>query len=141
MTRYASMSELQRALTGSDVKLPENANRQPTKLQAVTPQPSHLEALFAQLWQLAGGEPLEAEYQFDAVRRWRFDFADVGRRVAIEIEGGLHGGRHTKAAGYVADCEKYNAATMAGWRVIRLTTAHLRLDYIEKVLAWQLSLS
>ena len=46
-------------------------------------------------------------------------------RVAVEVEGGVWSktpGRHTRGAGFEADCEKYNAAAAAGWRVARVTT-------------------
>ncbi|NML34531.1 hypothetical protein HHL14_27325 [Paraburkholderia sp. G-4-1-8] len=60
------------------------------------------------------------EHQFDSVRRWRFDFAWPDVRLAVEVEGGTWtGGRHTRGSGYAADCEKYNAAALAGWRVLR----------------------
>ena len=42
--------------------------------------------------------------------------------VAVEVEGGVWtGGRHTRGKGFEADCEKYNAATERGWRVLRVT--------------------
>lgn len=28
-------------------------------------------------------------------------------------------GRHNRPAGFIADCEKYNAAAIAGWKVLR----------------------
>jgi hypothetical protein len=63
-----------------------------------------------------------AEYRFHSRRRWRFDWAWPSARVALEIEGGAWTqGRHTRGAGFVADMEKYNAATLAGWRVLRVT--------------------
>ena len=67
-----------------------------------------------------------AEYAFDANRRWRFDFAVPAIKIAIEYEGIMvdaTGGksRHTTADGYTADCEKYNAAAIAGWIVLRYT--------------------
>lgn len=71
------------------------------------------------------------EYKFHATRNWRFDFAWPEARVAVEIEGGVwKGGRHTRGAGFIGDCEKYNAAVLDGWRVFRLTgemidTAHI----------------
>lgn len=64
-----------------------------------------------------------AEYRFDDRRRWRFDIAWPDRRIALEVEGGTWtAGRHTRGRGYEADLEKYNAAALAGWCVIRVTT-------------------
>ena len=62
------------------------------------------------------------EYRFDPSRKWRFDFAWPAERVAVEIEGVLHGGggRHQRVAGFLADCEKYEAALAQGWRVYRV---------------------
>lgn len=62
------------------------------------------------------------EFKFDPGRRWRFDFAWPDLRLALEVEGGVWtGGRHTRGAGFLRDMEKYNAATIAGWRVLRCT--------------------
>ncbi len=62
------------------------------------------------------------ELRFAPPRRWRFDWAFPLHRLAIEQEGAVWtAGRHTRGKGYVADLEKYNAATMAGWRVLRFT--------------------
>ncbi len=42
--------------------------------------------------------------------------------VAVEIEGGIWtGGRHTRGKGYQGDMEKYNAAQLYGWKVLRYT--------------------
>lgn len=69
------------------------------------------------------------EHRFDATRRWRFDFAwpfASGGGVALEIEGGLwKRGRHNRAPGMIADMEKYNSATVQGWRVLRVTPQQL----------------
>ena len=57
------------------------------------------------------------------IRQWRFDFAWVTERVAVEIEGGTWvNGRHSRGLGMRADCEKYAIAMLLGWRVLRLTT-------------------
>jgi hypothetical protein len=67
------------------------------------------------------------EFQFHAGRRWRFDLAYPASMVAFEVEGGVWtGGRHTRGAGYSADCEKYSVAAALGWRVIRATTKQIR---------------
>ena len=64
----------------------------------------------------------EREYRFDPVHRWRLDFAWPAWRIAAECEGGIWvSGRHTRALGFEADCEKYNAAAARGWRVLRFT--------------------
>ncbi len=64
------------------------------------------------------------EYRFDSVRRWRFDFAWPALMLAVEVEGGIHSrGRHVRPQGFEKDCEKYNAAALAGWTVLRVTTA------------------
>ena len=60
------------------------------------------------------------EYRFHPNRQWRADFAWPEVLVLVEVEGGLSGfGRHQRKGGYEADCEKYNAASMAGWLVLR----------------------
>lgn len=84
----------------------------------------------------AHGLKFGREWRFAPPRRWRFDFAMVGRNVAVEIEGGTwSGGRHTWGAGYEKDLEKYNAAAKLGWIVLRYTTAMvLRGDAINDVL-------
>jgi very-short-patch-repair endonuclease len=69
----------------------------------------------------------ETEFRFAAGRRWRFDFAWPGAQVALEIEGGTwSGGRHVRGAGFAADAAKYAEATIAGWRVIRVTSSQVR---------------
>lgn len=73
--------------------------------------------------QLAGVPRPVAEYRFHPTRRWRFDWAFLDARLAIETEGAAFkagGGRHTRGAGFRADLEKYAEATILGWRVIRV---------------------
>lgn len=72
-------------------------------------------------------------------RRWRFDFAWPGLRVAAECEGGIWtGGRHVRGAGYEADAEKYNAAALLGWVVLRFTRRQITsgdaLEQIERAI-------
>lgn len=64
------------------------------------------------------------EHRFDPVRKWRFDFAWPDLLVAVEIEGGSFiQGRHTRGESFKADCVKYCEAAIAGWLVLRVTTA------------------
>ena len=66
--------------------------------------------------------PCLTEYQFHPERKWRFDFAWPEQKVALEVEGGSWmAGRHSRGAGFNADMEKYNAAVLAGWKVLRVT--------------------
>jgi len=89
------------------------------------------------------------EHKFHDKRKWRFDYAIPGNKIGIEIEGGTtgnvvtcnhcrqkvgrklksgkyvfirEGGRHNSIKGYEKDCEKYNAAAVLGWRLLRYTT-------------------
>jgi hypothetical protein len=76
-----------------------------------------------------------AEHRFHPVRRWRFDHAWPAYRVALEQEGGVWGrGRHTRGKGYVGDMDKYNAAALLGWLVLRYTPQQVADgDWIEAV--------
>jgi hypothetical protein len=83
-------------------------------------------SIFLALLRDAGIPPPVAEYRFDAVRRWRFDWAFVSQKIAVEVEGGVwSGGRHTRGAGFLKDCEKYNHAAIAGWTILRVTPSTL----------------
>jgi hypothetical protein len=45
------------------------------------------------------------------------------------VEGPAHGGTAAgtrPARAFAADCEKYNEATLRGWRVLRVTGAHVK---------------
>lgn len=67
------------------------------------------------------------EYQFHPTRKWRFDYAFPGTKVALEVEGGVHtAGRHIRPRGFLNDMEKYNAAATLGWLVLRTTPDQLR---------------
>ena len=68
-----------------------------------------------------------AEHRFHETRQWRFDVAIPSLKIAIEYEGIMsRKSRHTTVTGYTKDCEKYNAATIAGWRVLRYNVFNYR---------------
>ena len=78
---------------------------------------------FALAAQLAGVPGWEREYRFDPKRRWRFDVAFPDKRLGVEVEGGQWiSGRHNRGTGFQGDLDKYNAATMQGWAVLRFST-------------------
>lgn len=66
------------------------------------------------------------EFKFHPIRKWRFDYAIPDHKIALEVEGGVWtGGRHTSSVGFMKDMEKYNTATLMGWRVFRTTPDEL----------------
>jgi very-short-patch-repair endonuclease len=78
-------------------------------------------------------EPVR-EYKFHPTRRWKFDFAYPDQKIAIEVEGGTWiGGRHSRGSGYQADCEKYNTATLMGWRILRFTREMVEGNAVETI--------
>lgn len=83
---------------------------------------SHLEAeLLNQMQDEQLPEPVR-EHRFSTDRKWRFDFAWPNQMLAVEVEGGTRvNGRHNRHSGFQGDCEKYNHATLMGWRVLRYT--------------------
>lgn len=81
----------------------------------------HLEAVM-ELHLKANGVEAVREHEFWPGRKFRFDFAVIPQKLAIEVQGGTRsGGRHTRGDGYERDCEKSAHAVIAGWRVIPVT--------------------
>lgn len=74
------------------------------------------------------------EHQFHADRKWRFDYAWLRQKVALEIEGGAGFGRHTRRAGFIKDIEKYNAATLMGWKLLRCVPADVKDESVFELL-------
>lgn len=72
---------------------------------------------------------VESEFYFHPTRKWRSDFALPLQKILIEVEGGVwSGGRHTRGSGFVGDMEKYNAAAVLGYRLIRFTPKQVTDD-------------
>lgn len=71
------------------------------------------------------GLEFKSELKFDDVREFRFDWAIPSLMLAIEYEGIFsEKSGHTTLSGYKKDCDKYNLATMNGWRLLRYTAAN-----------------
>lgn len=97
------------------------------------------ESLAVQIKALSLPEPVR-ELRFDPKRRWRFDFAWADRMVAIEVEGGsFAAGRHVRPTGFEDDCEKYNSASLLGWRVLRVTSKMVKDGRAARLLEQALS--
>lgn len=66
------------------------------------------------------------EHRFHEIRKWRFDLAWPEHKLALEVEGGVWTqGRHTRSSGFIRDMDKYNTATMLGWRILRVLPGDL----------------
>jgi very-short-patch-repair endonuclease len=99
------------------------AGKQLAKEQAKAKR-EHLELTFKMQLRAAGiHKGWVCEHQFHPERKWRFDFAFVGMKLAIEVEGGTASGksRHSKGEGFDQDAEKYNTASAMGWTLFRFS--------------------
>ena len=98
---------------------------------------SRLEAKFALYWRGLSGPELQREFVFHAERKWRADFAHIASKTIFEIEGGVFikgGGRHNRAAGFIADATKHIEAFLGGWSVVRLTEEQITTPIIERLI-------
>jgi very-short-patch-repair endonuclease len=92
------------------------------KVKKLPRAPSALEERFWYYCVLYNVPRPAREYRFHPERKWRIDFAWPACKIAVECEGGIWaGGRHTRGAGFEADCYKYNELAASGWRVFRFT--------------------
>lgn len=83
---------------------------------------------FVQVCAVFGLPEPKREYKFHPTRKWRIDylFEANGRRVALEVEGGIWTqGRHTRGSGFKKDMEKYNAISAAGIILLRVIPGEL----------------
>jgi very-short-patch-repair endonuclease len=95
-------------------------------------------------WQLkvSGFHGYVREFRFHKTRRWRWDFAFVKERIAIEINGGIASAKsgHRSMTGVLRDYEKINASMLEipPWRVLQVTPAQVKsgeaLNLIELML-------
>lgn len=88
---------------------------------------------------------IEREFKFHPDRRWRCDFRLVDMLgpnnlgIIAEIEGGIFtGGRHVHPLGFTNDCEKYNEATIMGYRVLRFPSSTVKdgtaIEMVRRIL-------
>ena len=110
-----------------------------TKKKAQKPAKQPLRDVFTVICKTDLKEVCEKEFKFHPVRKWRFDYAFPEHKIALEVEGGVWtGGRHTSSVGFLNDMEKYNTATLMGWRFFRTTPDDLyrkkTLDLIKNAI-------
>ena len=81
------------------------------------------------------------EHRFHPTRRWRFDYAILEHKIAIEKDGGVWmkgGGAHSRPQNILRDMEKLTQANVLGWTVIRRTPDQLNtretLDLIKQTI-------
>lgn len=85
------------------------------------------------------GFTIAQEWPFASGRRWRFDFAILRPKIAIEIDGAVWtNGRHNRGSGYVKELEKFNMASLLGWRVFHFLPSQVldgsAIAFIRRVL-------
>lgn len=99
-----------------------------------TPAKPKTASLFPGMCVAAGYPRPVEEYQFHPTRKWRFDFAWPEKKLAIEQEGAIWqrgGGGHSHPLGIERDIDKYNAAALLGWRILRYAPEDLALAIID----------
>jgi very-short-patch-repair endonuclease len=95
---------------------------------------SGLEKEFWAKWKLLKGPALVEQHRFHPTRRWRFDFAHLASKVAIEIQGGIWShGAHVRGAQYQRDRAKIVMAQELGWIVYELTDRQITGEWIERI--------
>jgi hypothetical protein len=83
--------------------------------------------IFYTLIDVFGKDQITKEFQFAPPRKFRFDWCIEKYKIAVEYEGIVAGkSRHTSIKGYTGDCEKYNIATLNGWRIFRYTALNYK---------------
>jgi very-short-patch-repair endonuclease len=69
----------------------------------------------------------QREFRFYLERKWRADFCWPKRKLIVEVEGGVWtGGRHSRGGrSFLNDMEKYNTASILGYRLLRVAGDHI----------------
>jgi very-short-patch-repair endonuclease len=115
----------------------EHLDADDVKKLAKQTRKSQLEQRFLEAWRrnFPNLPTPTMQHRFHDLRKWRFDFAFVSERLAIEIDGGAFvGGGHNRGAQQSKDYEKMNVATAGGWRVLRFNTASMK--YVDDVVTF-----
>lgn len=100
----------------------------PKKIKKISVEKKTIDLVLSKLKEKGDIDDYVTEYRFDTVRRFRFDWAILSLKIAVEYEGIMSKkSRHTTITGYSKDIEKYNLAAKQGWVVLRYTA----LNYLD----------
>lgn len=100
----------------------EDKKTQKTKIVKISVEKRTIDLVLQEFKQKGLITDYVTEHKFHDVRRFRFDWAIVDLKIAIEYEGIFSKkSRHTTVKGYSIDIEKYNLALTEGWKVLRYT--------------------
>ena len=86
---------------------------------------SNAEDLLAFQIKAAGLPEPVRQYHYARPRKLRADFAWPDAGLLVEVQGGLfsrRNGAHGSIEGILADIDRLNEATLAGWRLLRAST-------------------
>ena len=91
------------------------------------------------LLMLDAGLSFERQYPYVEGRKFRADFAFIEQRLLVEVTGGIWNRQaHGSVSGVLADNARLNAATIAGWRLLRVRPDEVEdgtaLDLIQRAL-------
>ncbi len=86
-------------------------------------------------WDFWGIPEPVAEHRVCKDRRWRFDWAWVEDKVALEVQGGCwtHG-KHSRGKGQLNDFAKANRAVVLGWKLLYCTPSQIESGEIMPVI-------
>jgi hypothetical protein len=132
MSRYFTIDDLKKSKVGNinshlfSGKLkngkPDLLKKTEQKVKKLSKSKMYIDA---ELVTFCDGKPLTLyrEFQFYPGRKYRFDWAILELKIAIEYEGIYGSGKsgHTTQPGYNKDTFKYNLAADSGWKVYRYT--------------------
>lgn len=96
----------------------------------------HLAFLAVKGWCETNGYPVpvpEHPFAKSVGRKFPFDIAWVGEKLAMEIQGQIwKKGGHSTGTGITRDCEKLSLAAVLGWRVMPVTYDQLNSGQVFK---------
>lgn len=82
--------------------------------------------------------PIQTQYLFHPIRKWRLDFAFPEIKLGVEIQG--YGEGHAAYASMANDHTKNNEAVLHGWNIIYLMSYQLQdhniqatVKYVESI--------